>query len=293
MPPVKESQAGEYATDSNTVAAVSDAPGPNPQDSRPPRGALIVVAVGLIACVVAALATTSKGEGEAASLEWVQNKSFPDTKAVALAGKKGTMSLTGSNISATGVNVSGYSLFRAGSTLRISPGAPIGGSRILCTTETGHGTEIGQTNGGLRATYPRSSEDGIYNQEVPEAVFIEFSSHGSEVAQLEITGLPKRFTDEQGVKLEWPEYEVGRERLKYFVTGKPKQELTLPFFTVWKTTATPAAEIACRLTTSAGHSTVTTQVALAKPSPPINEQAEEEKAEEREEAEEKEEAEEG
>ncbi|MGN6275084.1 MAG: hypothetical protein ACTHNP_04020 [Solirubrobacterales bacterium] len=263
------------------------------QDSRLPRGALIVVAVGLVACVVAALAATSKGEGEAATLEWVQNKSFPDTKAIALAGGKGTMSLVNNSISATGVNVSGYSLFRAGSTLRISSGAPIGGSRILCTIQTGRGTEIGQTNGGLRATYPRSSEDGIYNQEVPEAVFVEFSSHGSEVAQLEITGLPKRFTDEQGVKLEWPEYEVGKERLKYFITGKPKQELTLPFFTIWKTTASPAAKIACRLTTSAGNATVRTQVALAKPSPPINEQAEEEKSEEREEAEEKEEAEEG
>lgn len=266
---------------------MNDAPRGNAQDSRLPRGALIVVAVGLVACVVAALATTSKGEGEAATLEWVQNKSFPDTKAITLAGNKGTMRLTGTNVGATGTNVSGYSLFRAGSTLRISPGAPIGGSRILCTVEAGHGAEIGQTNGGLRATYPRSSEKGIYNQEVPAAIFVEFSSHGSEVAQLEITGLPKRFTDEQGVKLEWPEYEVGKERLKYFITGKPKQELTLPFFTVWKTTAPAAAEIACRLTTSAGNSTVRTRVALAKASPPINEQAEEEETEKREKEEER------
>ena len=45
-------------------------------DSRPgpPRGALIVVAVGLLACVAAALLSTDKASGEAAQLEWVQKK---------------------------------------------------------------------------------------------------------------------------------------------------------------------------------------------------------------------------
>ena len=56
----------------------------------------------------------------------------------------------------------------------------------------------------------------------------------------------------KGVKVEWPTYKVGDERIKYFVAGKPKQDLELPFYTIWKTTAVPAAKIACTLTTSAG-----------------------------------------
>ena len=257
----------------------------NPQDDKPPRGALIVIAVGLIACVVAALATVGKGEGESAHLEWVQLGTAQDSKTTPVPGGKGTMQLVNTNIRATGTNVSGYSLFTAGSTLKVSAGAPIGGARIVCSVKAGKGTEIAQSAGGLRGTYPRSSEEGIYNQEVPETVLMDFSSHSSELATLEVLDRPKRFTTEQGVKLEWPEYVVGTEHLKYFIAGKPKQDLELPFFTIWRTTKVPAAGFACTLETNAGKSTVTTQVALKKRSPPIDEEAEAEKAEEKEELE--------
>jgi hypothetical protein len=262
------------------------------QDDRPPRGALIVIAVGLIACLVAALASTGKGDGEAAHLEWVQAGTGTDSKTAPVPGGKGKMQLIDSHIRATGTNVSGYSLFTVGATLNVSGGSAIGGGRILCSVAVHGGTEVAQSSGGLRATYPRSSEDGIYNQEVPETVLMDFSSHSSELAVLEVLDRPKRFTTEKGVKLEWPEYEVGTEHLKYFIAGKPKQDLQLPFFTIWKTTKVPAADLACTLETSAGKANVATSVALKKRSPPIDEQAEEERAEEKEEAEAEEEGEE-
>jgi hypothetical protein len=257
-----------------------------PPDSRLPRGALIIVAVGLLACVAAALLSTDKASGEAANLEWVQVGAVPDSPPVTVPGASQTMELTDGEIRATGTNDSGYSLFRVASTLRIEAGAPIGRSRILCSVKTSHGTEIAQTSGGLRATYPRSSEDGIYGQEVPETVLIDFSSHGVELAVLEVGDLPNRFTTERGVKVDWPTYRVGTERLGYFLAaGKPKQALRLPFDTIWKTTAIPAATIACTLTTAAGKATVRTAGALKKVSPPINEQEEEENEEKAEEEE--------
>jgi hypothetical protein len=262
----------------------------NPQDDKPPRGALIVVAIGLVACVVAALATVGKGEGEFAHLEWVQLGTAADSKVAAVPGGEGEMQLADTRIRATGTNVSGYSLFTAGSTLRISAGAPISGAHVLCSVKTGGGTEIAQSTGGLRGTYPRSTDQGIYKQEVPETVLMDFSSHSSEVAVLEVLDRPLRFTTERGVKLEWPEYEVGTENLRYSIAGKPKKDLELPFFTIWRTTKVPAARIACTTETSAGKATVTTQVALEKRSPPIDEEAEAEKAEEKEELEAEEEA---
>jgi len=259
------------------------------KDTRPPRGALIVIAIGLLACVAAALLTTDKGSGEAASLEWVQAAPIPDSKPVPVPGGSESMQLTGGEISATGTNFSGYSLFRVASTLRIEQGAPVGDGRILCSVSGGRGAEIAQTAGGLRATYPRSSEAGIYSQEVPETLLIDFSARGAELAVLEGEPLA-RFTTEKGVKLEWPEYEVGTEHLKYFIAGgKPKRNLALPFYTVWKSTSVPAAEIACTLTTSAGKATVHTAGKLKKVSPPIDEEAEEEAEEEAAEEEEKEE----
>jgi hypothetical protein len=266
---------------------VNDAsPGPATADSRPPRGALIVIAIGLVACVVAALATTGKGEGEAANLEWVQASRPVDSKPVPIPGEKGEMQLNDVRIRATGTNVSGYSLFITSSKLTVSAGSPIGDGRIICAVKAPKGTEVAQSSGGLRGTYPRSSEDGIYNQEVPETVLMDFSSKSSELAVLEFPDRPRRFTTEQGVKVEWPEYQVGTERIKYFITGKPKGELELPFFTIWRTTDVPSAKISCELETSAGTSTVSTGAALAERSPPIDEEAEERKEEEREEAEE-------
>ncbi len=264
-----------------------------PQDRRPPRGALIVIAVGLLACVAAAVLATDKGSGEAADLEWVQSAPIPDSNPVPVPGGDESMQLIDGEISATGTNVSGYSLFRVASTLRVQAGAPIGDGRILCAVKVGPGTEVAQTAGGLRATYPRSSEAGIYSQEVPETILVDFSARGAELTVLETVGIP-RFTTEKGVKLEWPEYEVGTEHLKYFIAGgKPKQDLELPFYTVWKTTAVPAGTVACTLTTSAGEASVRTKGALKRISPPIDEEAEEEaeEASEEEEEEEEEEAE--
>ncbi|MDX6594857.1 MAG: hypothetical protein QOI72_239 [Solirubrobacterales bacterium] len=247
-----------------------------------------MITVGLLACVAAALLSTDKGSGEAANLEWVQTAPMPDSKPVKVPAGSQTMQLTGGQIRATGTNVSGYSLFQVALTLRIGAGAPVGNGRILCAVKAGPRSEVAQTSGGLRATYPRSSEAGIYSQEVPETILVDFSARGSELAVLETTGI-RRFTSEKGVKLEWPTYKVGTERLKYFIAGgKPKQDLLLPFYTVWKTTAVPAAGVACTLTTSAGEASVRTSGGLRKVPPPIDEEAEEENEEKaEEEAEEK------
>jgi len=264
--------------------------GSTPPDNRIPRGAIVVVVVGVIATIAAALLTTDKGSGEAAPLEWVQHQTIPDSKPVAVPGSsKAKMQLINGKIQATGTNAGGYALFRVLSTLKIDKGAPVNKGRVLCSVHgLPTGTEIAQSGGHLRATYPRSSESGIYGQEVPEKVVIEFASHSDELALLEVGNLPPRFTTVQGVKLEWPEYEVGTEHLKYFLPeGKPKTAIELPFFTIWHSQKPPGAEIACELEVAAGKATAETKGSLPKISPPINEQAEAEKQEERKEVEEK------
>jgi hypothetical protein len=272
--------------------------GSTPPDNRIPRGAIVVVVIGVLATIAAALLTTGKGGGEAANLEWVQQAKIADSKPVAVPGGKGSqMQLVDGKIQATGTNASSYMLFRILTTLKIDADAPISEGKVLCSVHaTRSGTEIAQSGGGLRATYPRSSEKtstgelkGIYTQEVPEKVTMQrFSSHGTEQATLEVGDLVQPgFSTVKGVKLEWPEYEVGTEHLRYLLPkGKDKPTVELPFYTIWKTTRAPAAQIACTLETSAGKATAETEGSLPVISPPINEEAEEEKQEEREEAEE-------
>jgi hypothetical protein len=259
-------------------------------DDRIPRGAIIIVVIGLIATVAAVLLTTETGSGEAAHLEWVQQRAVPDSKPVAIPGsKKAKMQFVEGKIQATGTNAAGYSLFRVLTTLRIDENAPIGHGRILCSVHaTKRGTEIAQSTGGLRATYPRSSEKGIYAQEAPEKVTMQkFASHGVELAYLEVGDIKHaRFATIQGVKLAWPKYQKGTEHLEYFLpNGKNKPTISLPFYTIWKTAEPPVAKVACTLEVASGKATVATEASLPKMPPPINEEEEAENLKEKEEAE--------
>jgi hypothetical protein len=265
-------------------------PSSTPPNDRIPRGAIIVVVIGVIATIAAAVLSGGGASGDSAHLEWVQQSTIPDSKpATVPGGQDQKMQLIDGKMQATGTNVAGYSLFRVLATARIEKGVKIAKGVLLCSIHaTRAGTLIAQSTGGLRMTYPRSSETGIYGQTVEEEVLAgKFASHGHPSAVLEVGGLPERYTTVQGVKLEWPEYEAGTEHLEYLLPeGTPKVAIELPFYTIWKTTRRPAAQVACKLTTAAGAATVSTEGSLPRISPAINEEAEEVKQEERAEAEE-------
>ncbi|HEY8966855.1 MAG TPA: hypothetical protein VIM58_10450 [Candidatus Methylacidiphilales bacterium] len=261
-----------------------------PEEERIPRGAIIVVAIGLLATLAAALLSSSGGGGESAHLEWREKGKIPDSKAVVVPGSKNLkMQLVGGTIKATGTNVAGYELFRVLSIVKIDAGARIGGELLCATHAPRTGTLIAQSTGGLRMLYPRSSEEGVSGQEVPESVQARFASHGHESAYLEevTEDMPEKFTTIQGVKVGWPEYEEGTEHILYHLPhGKAKTTVELPFYTIWKTQRAPAAEISCTLETKLGKATVETSGSLPHTSPAINEEAEAEKQQEKQEAEE-------
>jgi hypothetical protein len=260
-----------------------------PAGERIPRGAIIVVVVGLIATLAAAILSGGGSSGEAAYLEFVQKAKISDSKKVAVPGSKtAKMQLVGGTIKATGTNVAGYELFRVLSTVKIDPGGRIGGELLCSITAPRTGTLVAQSAEGLRMLYPRSSEKGVSGQEVPELVLARFASHSHLIAALEevTEDMPEKFTTIEGVKVGWPRYEEGTEHVLYYLPhGKAKTTVELPFYTIWKTKKAPAAQIACTLETKLGKATVETEGSLPL-SPPINEEAEEEKQEEREETEE-------
>ncbi len=236
-----------------------------------PRGPVIIVAVGLFLCLVAAVLATDKTSGAAAQLEWVQLKPLPDSETVEVPGGGGEMRLAEGGIRATGTNVSGYTLYRVAAALKIDAGSPVGGARILCEMKAPPKTEVAQT-AGSRASYPRSSEK-LISQEVPENVVVEFSSHGTYSALVELgNAIGEKFSTQPGVKVEWPSYRIGIERWEWFLPpGPPPEELRLPFASYWRTTALPGIRVSCTLTTSAGTATVSTRGGLTKHSPPIAE----------------------
>jgi len=226
---------------------------------RPPRGALIVIAVGLLATLAAALLSTDKLIG-AATLEWVEKAPMPDSRKAPIPGG-GEIQLTGAEIRSTEANVSEYTLYRTSAVLNISAGAAIGHARLRCSIQAKRAI-IAQTYES-RASYPRSSEE-LSEQGTPENSAVEFSSHSTDFALVEMSDLlGERYTREKGIVVEWAPYRIGQQVWKYGLpAGRPKQDLVLPFATIWRTTATPAARIACTVENSAGAATVKTAGAL-------------------------------
>lgn len=226
-------------------------------DSRPPRGALIVVAVGILACIAAALLTTEKG-GSASEVPYVAELKLPESRSVTVPGGSQKMLLYNGQIHATEVNSAGYRLFRTAATLRIDAGAPVGSARVHCSVKAPPRTVAAQSYR-YRASYPRSSEE-LQEQPVPENVVITSNTSGGELALLRLNDAFKEYASEPGIKVEWPApYREGEERWTWFLPpGAPKQTLKLGFATIWRTAAKPGTEIACTVTTNSGSATVRT-----------------------------------
>jgi hypothetical protein len=229
--------------------------------TRPPPGALIVIAVGLLATVMAALLSTDKPLG-AATLEWVEESSLPDPKPVAIPGG-GEMTLSNAAIRSTEPNAGDYTLFRSSALLTIGAGSAVGQGRLRCTIVVPKRTIIAKTSKS-RASYPRSS-DNLADQEIHDTSLVEFSSHSTDLASVEIGDvLDSRYTREPGIVVEWPPFRIGRQVWQLGLpAGRPQEPLQLPFISIWRTTATPAARISCTIETGAGTATVRTAGRLA------------------------------
>jgi hypothetical protein len=229
---------------------------------RPPRGALIVIAIGLLATVAAAVLANENLAGSVATLEWVEKTPLSDSKKAAIPGG-GEMQLTEAGIRSTEQNIGEYSLFRTSALLTISRGAAIGHGRLRCSIQVPKRTIVAKTHNS-RASYPRSSEE-LFEQDTPETSLVEFSSHGTDLSSLEMSDVfGSRYTREKGIVVEWAPFQIGQQVWKYGLpAGRPQEDLTLPFASIWRTTSKPAAKISCTVENSAGKATVSTAGKLA------------------------------
>ncbi len=229
------------------MGAVNDS-GP---DTSPPRGALAVVAVGLLATVAAALLSTDKPIG-AVALEWETESPIPNSRQVEIPGG-GAMRIVFAKITASEENVAGYKLFRVSGALQIDAGSAVGQSRVNCRTDVPRRTIPAKTPGS-RASYPRSSSgEDLRKQDFPEDILVEFNSHGTDVASLEFDDALTRFVNEPGVVVSWPPYRQALQEWQWGLPeGRPERMLELGFASVWRTTTTPTVSVVCSTDTAAG-----------------------------------------
>jgi hypothetical protein len=232
-------------------------------DTRPPWGALAVVAVGLMATVAAALLSTDKPIG-AADLAWEAKAPMPDSKAAPIPGN-GEIRISEAGIRATGPNVSGYRLFRVTSVLTIDPGSAISHGHLQCAVRVPSIRTIVARTPENRTSYPLpSSEEDLEKQQVPKTVTVEFTSHSSDLARVELGDALEAFTNQAGVLVDWAPFHFGQQVWEWSVPGTlSAKPLKLAFASIWRTTSTPAARISCTAGTAAGSGTVQTAGAIS------------------------------
>jgi hypothetical protein len=243
---------------SNTACVKSNA------DNRPPRGALAVVAIGLIATAVAAWLSTDETGGSSVEIEWVARAPLPGSPPAAIPGG-GSLRLEEGALRATEANINGERVYRVTSVLRIEGGSAVGQARVRCRMRGGPGAELGRTVNS-RGAFPRSSgEYNLTKQEVPGSVGIRLPIQGAEFASLEMEDAFETFTDLPGVVVSWLPYRTDSQEWQWGLPeGRPRETLTLGFASFWRTAGRPSAEASCTLENGAGRAAVRTAGELSR-----------------------------
>jgi O-acetyl-ADP-ribose deacetylase (regulator of RNase III) len=233
---------------------------------------LIVIAIGLMATVAAALLANPNASAGAVALEWEQHAPLPDSRLAQLPGG-GNIQLVEGGLRASGRNVSGYQLLRVAAVLSISQGAAVGSGRATCTIRVPRLRTLVTHAPGNRGVYPRpSEEEDLTKQDVPAEVVVEFNSQGTDVARVGLGDAFKRFVDEHGVTVSWAPFQIGRQGWQWGLPpGRPRRPLDLGFAAIWRTTSKPTVHVSCAVTTSAGTARVGTAGVLTGEPPPLAE----------------------
>jgi hypothetical protein len=232
------------------------------KDTRPPRGALVVIAIGLVATLAAAALATDEAGGSSVEIEWVAQAPIPDSPGTTIPGG-GSMRIEEGGLRATEENVAGERVFRATSVLRVEAGSAVGQARVRCRM-SGGGAELGRTVNS-RGAFPRSSgEYNLTKQEVPESIGIRLPIQGAEFASLEMSDAFPAFTDLPGVVVSWQPHRTDSQEWQWGLPkGRLREPLTLGFASFWRTSGPVSVEISCRLETGAGSAGVRTDGTLA------------------------------
>jgi len=233
-------------------------------ETLPPRGAIVVIVVGLVATLAAAVLATESVGGSSVKLEWEAKSPLPDSRPAAIPGG-GSMRLGDGGIRATEENINGERVYRVTSVLTISAGAAVGQARVRCRMRGGPRSELGRTVNS-RGAFPRSSgEYNLTKQDVPGSVGIRLPIRGAEYASLEFEDAFPVFTALPGVVVSWAAYSTTSQEWQWGLPeGRPAQPLELGFASFWRATGKPEAHVSCTLENSGGGATVRTAGSLGR-----------------------------
>jgi hypothetical protein len=174
--------------------------------SPPPRGAVVVVAIGLLVTVMAVALTRNPGQAGAA-IDYQTQTKFPQSKTVKF-GQDGNTQIVNGLISTTAANDVGDRLFTIETSLRVKAG---GGTKITqasCQLKLPRGITMGQSEG-RRAAFPRplaNTADDAIKAGVP----VDFANGSDEQAGITLRNVFFKYVIGGNPSVGWPNLAAGQ-----------------------------------------------------------------------------------
>jgi hypothetical protein len=172
----------------------------------PPRGAVVVVAIGLLVTFAAiALSKDPGGSGEDVGLE--NEKTFADSPTVTLPGGGNAKIVDGAVTDST-ANEQKERIHRIEASLRVRAGAPLLIDQIRCQITYPKGVELGLSDG-RDAAFPRPLEDTA-DDAIKEAASVDFDTEESSKAAVPLRNKFFKYVVGGNPSVSWPSLAEGQ-----------------------------------------------------------------------------------
>ncbi len=227
--------------------------------SPPPRGAVVVVAVGLLVTVAAILLSRDPG-GVGEDVPYKTETDFPDSPTVALEGG-GDAKIVDGVISTTADNDFGDRLYRIEASLRVrAGGAKI--DQVRCRLELPEGVHIGQSDG-RRAAFPRPLADTA-DDAIKEGASVEFETDDAALAGVLLRNAFFKYVIGGNPSVNWPNLAEGQQTWLWRFPD-PVDSTRINFAIILVSEGGQTVPIACSPETSAGTQLATARTAVKLP----------------------------
>jgi hypothetical protein len=174
--------------------------------SPPPRGAVIVVAVGLVVTIAAIVLSRDPG-GVGEDVSFLAERKLPDSPTVTL-GDGGEQKIVDGVISTTADNDLGERLYKIEASLRARAGANSAIDSVRCQIRLPDGVHIGQSDG-RRAAFPRPLADTA-DDAIKEGAAVEFETDDAAQAGLELRNAFFKYVIGGDPSISWPNLAEGQ-----------------------------------------------------------------------------------
>jgi len=217
-------------------------PQPDNKSDRIPRGAIVVVIVGLIG-TFGVLALDWAGGGTSAELTWttIEEVKTPDEVKVG----PGTFSMDRTTLSAIGQNGGGEAVYRVAGSVRVDSGGN-NPTSVRCDIRSLDPDSTIARTPKRRASWPRPSDE-LQAQEVPESSVVKFNAVGNDILGLPIRDVVRRYTNTASSTLvDWDGFEDRTQNWVWDMKdGTGPSPATMGYVVIFKSSVKPDATLKC------------------------------------------------